>query len=116
MITIYHNPRCSKSRQGLALVEQSKQPFKIVLYLKDTLSVSSLKTIIKQLDIPPLSLVRKSEAIWKTSFKERTLSDSEIIQAMVDHPKLIERPIVVRGNKGVIGRPPETITSFLNEL
>ena len=115
MITIYHNPRCSKSRQGLVIVEQSRQPYKVVLYLKDPLNFDEVETIIGQLAIAPLGLVRKGETIWKASFKGTTLTDKEIIQAMVDQPKLIERPIVVHGNRAVIGRPPENIERLLKE-
>lgn len=115
MTTIYHNPRCSKSRQGLAIVEESGHPFEIILYLNNLLTAEELKTIITQLDIAPLDLVRKGEAIWKEFFKGKELSDTEIIQAMVDHPKLIERPIVVHGNKAVLGRPPEDIATLLKK-
>lgn len=114
MTTIYHNPRCSKSRQGLALVEASGLPYSIVLYLKEPLQFDDVKTIISQLDIKPIDLVRKGEAIWKASFKNKNLTDKEIIQAMVENPTLIERPIVIHGDKGVLGRPPENITAFLS--
>ena len=115
MTTIYHNPRCSKSRQGLALVEASGLPYSIVLYLKEQLTFDDINTIISQLGIEPIELVRKGESIWKASFKNKDLTDSEIIQAMVDHPTLIERPIVIRGDKGVIGRPPENINALLSK-
>ncbi len=113
MLKIYHNPRCRKSREGLAILEASGKDFEIVKYLDDPLSVNDLTEIIKLLGIAPSTLVRKNEKIWKEEFKGKELSDKDIIQAMVDHPKLIERPIVVHNTKAVIGRPPETISSIL---
>ena len=113
MIKIYHNPRCSKSRQGLEIVENSTKEFEVVKYLDNTPSEEELKEIISLLDISPIQLVRKNEQIWKDNFKGKELSDIEIIKAMVGNPKLIERPIVINGNKAVIGRPPETIKKII---
>ncbi|MDO9275142.1 MAG: arsenate reductase (glutaredoxin) [Lutibacter sp.] len=109
---IYHNPRCGKSREGLAILQESKLPFKIINYLENPLSTEELTEIIKLLGIAPIDLVRKNEAIWKENFKGKNLSDSEILNAMVKNPKLIERPIVVNDDKAVIGRPPELIKSI----
>ena len=113
MIKIYHNPRCSKSRQGLQLLEDSKQEFEIIKYLDNPLSKAQLLEIIKLLDIKPLELVRKNEAIWKENYKTKTLTDNQIIDALVAHPKLIERPIVVNNSKAVIGRPTELINTII---
>lgn len=113
MIKIYHNNRCSKSRSGLEVLEHSGKPFEIVKYLEDVPSEKELKDIIKLLGIKPIDLVRKNEAIWKADFKDKNLSDSEIISAMVKNPKLIERPIVINGNKAVIGRPTEAILDII---
>ena len=113
MIYIYHNPRCSKSRQGLALLEDSGKEFEIIKYLEDQLSAATLDDIITKLNINPIDLVRKNEAIWKSDSKGKTLSDKEIIDAMVANPKLIERPIVINGAKAVVGRPPEAILSII---
>lgn len=113
MIKIYHNPRCSKSRQGLEILTKSGKPFEIIKYLDDTLSSENLKEIIKLLDIKPIDLVRKNEAIWKNDFKGKVLSDIQIIDAMVKNPKLIERPIIVNEKKATIGRPPEIILDIL---
>lgn len=113
MITIYHNPRCSKSREGLILLEKSGKEFRKVLYLEDELSVQELTKIIQKLEISPLELVRKNEAIWKENYKDKNLSDQEIIQIMVENPRLIERPIVVNQNRAVIGRPTEKINEVL---
>jgi arsenate reductase len=113
MIKIYHNPRCSKSRQGLAILEESGKEFKIVKYLDDTLNEKELSEIIDLLNISPVDLVRKNEKIWKENFKGKDLSDKDIIKAMVENPKLIERPIVVNNDKAVVGRPPETINEII---
>lgn len=110
---IYHNPRCGKSREGLAILQESKLPFEIINYIETPLSTAELTEIIKLLDIPPIDLVRKNETIWKDNYKGKNLSDSEIITAMVKNPKLIERPIVINNNKAVVGRPPELIKSIL---
>ena len=113
MTTIYHNPRCSKSRQGVAILEESGKPFEIVKYLDDNLSAKALTNIISLLNIKPIELVRKNEAIWKSDFKGKDLTDAEIIDAMVNNPKLIERPIVINGKKAIVGRPPTLILDIL---
>lgn len=113
MITIYHNPRCSKSREGLMHLENSGKEFRKILYLEDELSVEELTEIIQKLNILPLELVRKNEAIWKENYKDKKLSDSEIIKIMIENPKLIERPIVVNGDLAVIGRPTEKINEII---
>ncbi len=113
MIKIYHNPRCRKSREGLAILENSDKEFEVVLYLQDSPDEKELSAIVKKLGIPAEKLVRKNETIWKEQYKGRDMSESEIIAAMAKNPKLIERPIVVDGNRAVIGRPPELIKEFL---
>jgi len=114
MIKIYHNNRCSKSRNGLQILEDSGKDFEIIKYLENTPTVTELTNIIKLLGITPLQLVRQGEAIWKDNYKGKDLSDDEVVTAMITHPKLIERPIVVNGNKATIGRPPELITNLIN--
>lgn len=111
---IYHNPRCSKSRQGLAILQDANQNPEIINYIKNPISFEELSDLLGKLNIPAIDLVRKNEAIWKEEFKNKELSESEVIQAMVTHPKLIERPIVVQGDKAVIGRPPENIKSLIS--
>ncbi|MDB4851363.1 arsenate reductase (glutaredoxin) [Flavobacteriaceae bacterium] len=113
MIKIYHNPRCRKSREGLQLLKESKQEFKIIEYLKEAPSFDDLKSIIHLLGIPPLELIRKNESIWKKNYKGKELTNDEVIRAMTEHPKLIERPIVINKEKAVIGRPPENIEYIL---
>ncbi len=111
---IYHNTRCSKSRQGFQILEGSGQDFEVVDYLNNPPSVKELKDILKMLDFTPIQLVRKNEAIWKEQYKNKNLSDDAIIKAMIAHPKLIERPIVIKGNKAVLGRPPENIIELIS--
>ena len=113
MIKIYHNNRCSKSRCGVELLEKSGQDFEVVKYLETPPSETELKNIISLLGITPIELVRKNEAVWKEQFKGKELTDSQIISAMVAHPKLIERPIVIANNKAVIGRPTEKILDII---
>lgn len=112
MIKIYHNNRCRKSREGLQTLKELGKEFEIIDYISNPLDVNELTKLITVLKIDPENLIRKSEAIWKSDYKGKELSDKELIKAMVTHPKLIERPIVVRGNKGVIGRPNERIKSL----
>lgn len=113
MIKIYHNNRCRKSRAGVELLEASGKDFEIVKYLEQVPTKTELENIIKLLGIKPIELVRKNESVWKETFKGKTLTDDEIIQAMVDFPKLIERPIVINGDRAVIGRPTEKISEII---
>lgn len=113
MITIYHNPRCTKSRQGVAFLNDHGIEFEEHRYLESGLSLSELESIIKKLNIKPLALIRKNEAVWKSDYKGKELSDHDILLAMVNHPKLMERPIIINNNKAVIGRPTENIFKIL---
>jgi len=113
MIKIYHNPRCRKSREGLEIVEQSGKDFEVIKYLEDIPTKTELIAIVNLLDISPEQLIRKNEAIWKDNYRGKELSDEDIIDAMLEHPKLIERPIVLNGKKAVIGRPPELIKEII---
>lgn len=113
MMKILHNPRCSKSRQGLAILTDAKVDFEIIEYLKTPLSEKEIKDIITKLNMEPIDLVRKGEAIWKENFKGKDLSNNQIIKAMADNPKLIERPIVIHNDKAVLGRPSEKIITLL---
>ncbi|SDR85840.1 arsenate reductase [Polaribacter sp. KT25b] len=112
-LQIYHNPRCSKSRQGVEVLENSGKEFKIIKYLDAIPSEKELTEIIKLLNISPIDLVRKNEKIWKENYKGKELSDKEIILAMIQNPKLIERPIIINNNKAVIGRPSENILTII---
>ncbi|WP_299251897.1 arsenate reductase (glutaredoxin) [uncultured Aquimarina sp.] len=113
MTTIYHNPRCSKSRQCLAILEEKNEDLNIIKYLDTPLTEEKLSKIIDLLGIKPIDLVRKNEAIWKQEFKSKTLTDNQLIRIMCEHPKLIERPIVIKNNKAIIGRPPEKVVDIL---
>jgi len=110
---IFHNPRCSKSRQGLAILNDAKIDFEIVEYLKTPPSEKEIKDILSKLNMDPIDLVRKNEAIWKENYKGKDLSNEQIIKAMAENPKLIERPIVIKDDKAVLGRPPENISSLI---
>ena len=110
---IYHNPRCAKSRQTLALLTENGVKPQVIEYLKDSLTTDDLNELIRLLGIEPLALVRKNEAIWKERFKGKELSDKELIKVMVKNPKLIERPIVVKQKKAVLGRPPENVLELI---
>jgi len=112
--TIYHNPRCSKSRQTLALLEENGIQPEIVLYLDTPPNKSALKGVLEKLGISPRELLRKGEDAYKAKkLSDSSLSDSKLLQAMIDEPKLIERPIVITGGKAVLGRPPENVLSLL---
>lgn len=113
MIKIYHNPRCSKSREGISVLDEINQPYEIIKYLENTITKEELMDILKKLNYKPLELVRTKEAIWIENFKGKNLSDKEIIEAMIQNPKLIERPIVINGNKAIVARPKEKIKEIL---
>lgn len=113
MIKIWHNPRCRKSREGLAVLESAKVDFETIKYLDSPPSEKELTDTIRKMGITPMDLVRTKEAIWKENFKGKKLSDQEVIKAMVKFPKLIERPVVINGKKAILGRPAENILSIL---
>jgi arsenate reductase len=110
---IYHNPRCTKSRETLALIREAGIEPEVIEYLTDTPTEAELRGLIKLLGIRPCDLIRRGEDDFKQHFKGEELSDEACIAAMVNYPKLIERPIVVKGNKAVIGRPPENVRKLL---
>lgn len=113
-VTIYHNPRCAKSRQTLALIRAHGVEPRIVEYLKDTPGKSELAQLVKQLGLAPRGLLRTKEPEYKRSGLDNPkLSDAAVLAAMVKHPKLIERPIVVKGKRAVLGRPPENVLALL---
>ncbi|MGD2116722.1 MAG: arsenate reductase (glutaredoxin) [Chromatiales bacterium] len=113
-VQIYHNPRCSKSRQTLELLHEHNQQPEIVEYLKTPPDEKSLRKILKMLGIKPRQLMRKGEKEYREfGYNDPDLSDDELIQAMLEHPKLIERPIVIHNGKAAIGRPPEQVLDIL---
>ncbi len=111
---IYHNPRCRKSRESLNLLNEREIKPEIVEYLKDNPSFDELRSIVAKLGIKSFELIRKGEQVFKENYKGKDLTDDEWIQAMVDNPILIERPIVVKGDRAVIGRPPEKVLTLIN--
>ena len=114
MVTIYHNPRCTKSRQTLELLQQNNIDPEVILYLETPPSASEVKKLLKQLNFAARELLRTGEDAYKANkLSDQSLSEDQLIEAMVKFPKLIERPIVVKGNKAVIGRPPENILTLL---
>lgn len=112
-VRIYHNPRCQKSRQSLELLRSNGVEPEIVEYLKEVPTKTDLKQILARLNKRPLDILRTGERIYKEKFKGMQFSDDEWLEVMTEHPKLIERPIVVKGNKAVIGRPPENVLDLV---
>ena len=110
--TVYHNPRCSKSREAVAFLQEQNAEIEIVEYLKDSPTESEIKALLQKLNIPAIDLVRKGEQLFKDTYKDKTLSDTEWIKILAQNPILIERPVIVKGNKAIIARPTEKI----NEL
>jgi arsenate reductase len=114
MIQIYHNPRCGKSRNCLAFIEQTNQEYEIIPYLTQTPSFDELKALLKKLNFQPIELVRIKEKIWIENYKGKELTNDQIIQAMTDNPILIERPIIIKDGKAIIGRDLDKVASFLD--
>jgi arsenate reductase (glutaredoxin) len=114
-IVIYHNARCSKSRSVCELVADRGVKAQVIEYLQTPPSREELRGLLKKLGMKPVELVRRGEEVFKQNYAGRTLSDEEWLAALVAHPVLIERPIVVRGARAVIGRPPEKVIALLEE-
>ena len=113
-VTIFHNPRCSKSRQTLSLIQEKNIDINIIEYLKTPPDISQLKQILKQLGYEPRQLIRKSEQIYKDlDLGNENKTAEDLIIAMTQNPILIERPIVLSGEKAAIGRPPESVLNIL---
>jgi arsenate reductase (glutaredoxin) len=112
-IRIYHNPRCSKSRQALALLEDKGIKPEVIEYLKSPPTVVELDRILKELGMEPEALMRKGEDAYKQLVKGKGLGRAQLIALMVEHPILIERPIFVNGDKAALGRPPENVLAIL---
>ena len=114
MTTIYHNPRCSKSRQTLQLLEENGVTPEIVLYLEDTPDAATLKNLLAKLGMAARELIRTGEDAYKEhNLADQSLNEDQLITAMVQHPKLIQRPVVVNGDKAAMGRPPEAVLEIL---
>jgi arsenate reductase len=115
MIKIYHNPRCKKSRDGVAYLENAQVDFEIIKYLEIPPTTEEIKELLEKLNYTPLQLVRKNEPVWKENYKGKEWTDNEILQALAKFPKLIERPIVIKKNKAVVARPTEAIENILKK-
>ncbi len=113
MIKIYHNPRCRKSREALQYLEKTGHPIEVVLYLKHPLTTSKLQKLIEQLNIRPEALIRTEEALWKTQYRGKELSDEALIDLMIKEPRLMQRPIVVYKDKAIIARPADILDNFI---
>jgi arsenate reductase (glutaredoxin) len=114
VIRIYHNPRCSKSRSALALLEQHGKPFEVIHYLETPPSAAELRTLLAQLGLSARQLLRTGEDDYEAlHLHDASLDDDALIDAMTKHPRLIERPIVIANDKAVIGRPPEVVLDIL---
>ena len=113
MITIYHNPRCSKSRQTLEIIRSKGIEPEIILYLEEPMDKTTLTQLLEKLTIGAEQLLRKSEQEFKDNFRGQELSEIQLIEAMVKYPKLIERPIVVADDRAVLGRPPENVLEII---
>ena len=111
---IYHNPRCSKSRATLAILEEHNESIEIIKYLETPPDKKTLQHILSALNLSPRELMRRNENEYaENQLSDETLSEDELIEAMIAHPKLIERPIVIKGDKVAIGRPPESVLDIL---
>ena len=110
---VYHNPRCSKSRETVALLDEKGVEYETVLYLEDAPNQEELENLVGKLGIEAKELVRTGEPVYNEKYKGKKLSEKQWIKAMVANPNLIQRPIVVKGNKAVLGRPPEKVLELL---
>lgn len=109
MLKIYHNPRCRKSRETLQLIKDQGEEVEIVEYLNEIPTVETLRSVLKKLGLKPVDIIRKGEAVFKENFKGKDYGEEEWLRILHENPKLIERPIVVKGDKAIIGRPPENV-------
>lgn len=109
MLKIYHNPKCSKSRQTLQLIKDQSIEVQVIEYLKENPSKEDIENLLTKLKLKPEQIVRKGESIFKENYKGKNFSETEWINILVDNPKLIERPIVFNNSKAIIGRPPENV-------
>lgn len=115
MITVYHNPRCRKSREALAHLDEKGAQYNVRLYMNDeeSMTAAELEEVLDALDMDALELVRTNEPLWKEEYKHLELDEEEIILAMIEHPRLMERPIILNGDKAVVARPAEKAEEVL---
>lgn len=112
-ITIYHNTRCTKSREACSILDKKGIPFETVEYLKTPLNQTEIKALLQKLNIKAEELVRKSEPLYKEKFAAKKYTEAQWVKIFTEHPILIERPILVKGNKAIIGRPVERVVEFI---
>ena len=112
-ITIYHNPRWGKSRDSVRILEEKKLDYRVIEYLREPLTSNDLKKILRILDLSPVDIIRTSEQDYKDNNIENIKSDEELIDAILKYPKILQRPIILNGDRGVVGRPPENILSII---
>lgn len=110
---IYHNARCGKSRKALQLVNEANVDIEVFEYLKESLTAADIKSVLSKLGMNASELLRKNEAIYKEKYKGKELSEAQWIDAMIQYPKLIERPILIKGDKAIVARPPEKVLDFI---
>lgn len=110
---IYHNPRCRKSRETLNIIKEAGEDLEVIEYLNNVPTVSEIKDLLAKLSLNASDILRKGEAIYKEKYKGKTLTEDQWIVAMIENPKLIERPIVVKGAKAILGRPPQNVIALL---
>jgi len=113
MIQIYHNPRCSKSREALQYLQTKQVPFEVVNYMDEPLTFDELDELLEKLGMDPFELIRLNEQIWKDEFADKDMDDNELIYMLAEYPQLIQRPIVVNDEMAVVARPPEKIDEIL---
>lgn len=113
MVKIYHNPRCSKSRNALSLITESGQAIEVIEYLKTPLTKETIEDIVEKLGVHPLEIIRKNESVFKEKYKNQDLNVDQWIDVIVQEPILLERPVVVFNEKAVIARPPELVKEIL---
>ncbi len=113
MITLWHNPRCSKSRQALALLQEAGAEVEPRLYLKDAPDLAEVQALVAALDVPVIEMMRRGEKAFKEAGLSKDSAEADLLTAIVAHPILIERPVAVKGGKAIIGRPPEDVLGLL---
>ena len=111
---IYHNNRCRKSREALEIIKSQQKDFKVIEYLKEKLSSKEISSILTKLKLKPIDLVRTNEVVWKEKYKNKKLTDTDIINIMADNPRLIQRPIIITKNKAILGRDIKKVIDLFN--
>lgn len=112
-MNFYHNSRCTKSREALQILQDKNINPEVIEYMKEPLTPADLEEILEKLDMDAIDLVRKKEKVWKEEFADKELTEDEVILAMIEYPQLMERPILVNGDKARVGRPPEDILEII---